>query len=106
MEKMKLFLFGLCLMGSNLVIAQNTLPVSEDLNPTSIIVRSSPNTDYITLELSQNRESIAFEIYGMDGKEVYVGKISGTQIIETSTWPSGTYFVICGLQREKFIVSK
>lgn len=111
MEKIRLLVFSLCLcaVGNNLVLAQSTLPVSlEEISiPTaSLIVRSSPHSDYITLELPQSIQAVSFEIYGMDGKEVYQGRINGTQLIEVSTWPSGTYFVICGMQREKLIVSK
>lgn len=110
MEKIRLLAFCLCscLLGTNLLIAQSSVPVSsEEINtPTSLIVRSSPYSDYITLELPGSDQAVSFEIYGMDGKEVYAGRIRGLQLIEVSTWPSGTYFVICGLQREKLIVNK
>ncbi len=110
MEKIRLLVFSLCLCvaENNSLIAQNTLPLSleEISTPTSLIVRSSPHSDYITLELLGGIQAVSFEIYGMDGKEVYQGRINGTQLIEVSTWPSGTYFVICGLQREKLIINK
>lgn len=108
MGKIRILLFGLCVCAAlnNSLIAQSIVSASETPNPSSsLIVRSSPNSDYITLELTGDGKSISFEIFGMDGKEVYQGKISGTQLIEVSTWPSGTYFVICGSHREKLIVN-
>lgn len=110
MGKIRLFLIGLCvcLAGNNLM-AQTTsggAAAGSENSTSSLIVRSSPNSDYITLELAGGGKSVPFEIFGLDGNEVYEGKISGTQLIEVSTWPSGTYFVICGTQREKLLVHK
>lgn len=108
MEKIKLLLFGLSvwLLGNNHLNAQSALPVSGDSNPTCLVVHSSPNSDYITLEQLGDKKVQTFQIFGMDGKEVYQGRISGTQLIEVSTWNSGTYYVICGAQREKILVSR
>lgn len=108
MEKMKLLLFGLSvwLLGNNNLHAQSALPVSGESNSTFLVVHSSPNSDYITLELLEVKQAQSFQIFGSDGKEVYQGRISGTQLIEVSTWNSGTYYVICGAQREKLSVSR
>ncbi|MNJ84697.1 hypothetical protein D3C87_21560 [compost metagenome] len=108
MEKIKVLLFSLslCLLGNNDLSAQITLPLSVDSNSTSLVIRSSPNSDYILLELTGDKKVKPFQIFGMDGKEVYQGRISGVQLIEVSTWNSGTYFVICGSQREKLLLMK
>lgn len=108
MEKIKLLLFGLSvwLLGNNQLHAQSAFPVSGESNATFLVVHSSPNSDYITLELLGNKNVQPFQIFGMDGKEVYQGRISGTQLIEVSTWNVGTYYVICGAQREKMLVSR
>ncbi|MNV08222.1 hypothetical protein D3C71_986840 [compost metagenome] len=108
MGKIKVLLFSLsvCLLGNNHLSAQNLLPVSGDSNLTSLVIRSSPNSDYILLELTGDKKARPFQIFGMDGKEVYQGRISGTQLIDVSTWNSGTYFVIYGSQREKLMLSK
>lgn len=111
MGKIRLFLIGLCVsVAGNNLMAQTTsagAAAGSEISNTSLIVRSSPNSDYITLELAGGgKSSVPFEIFGLDGNEMYQGKISGTQLIEVSTWPSGTYFVICGSQREKMIVHK
>jgi len=116
MEKIRLFLFGLCLCAAgsiHSIYAQSVLPIAGvsvnaiPASSTAIIVRSSPHSDYITLELAGDGKSVVpFEVYGLDGQAIYEGRISGTQLLEVSTWKSGTYFVVCGLQREKLIVNR
>lgn len=108
MGKIKVLLLGLsvCLLVNNHLSAQDALPVSRNSNSTSLVIRYTPNSDYVTLELIGDNISRPFQIFGMDGKEVYAGKISSTQLIEVSTWNPGTYFVIYGSQREKLQLSR
>lgn len=108
MEKIKALLFSLsvCLLGNSHLSAQNTLPVSRNSNAASLVIRYSPNSDYMTLELIGDNKARPFQIFGMDGKAVYEGRISSTQLIEVSTWSPGTYFVIYGFQREKLLLSR
>ncbi len=108
MEKTKVLLFSLsvCLLGNNHLSAQDALPVSRNATSEYLIVRYSPGSDYITLELIGDNIARSFRVFSLDGKEVYEGRISGTQLLEVSTWNPGTYFVIYGSQREKLQLSR
>lgn len=108
MEKIKVLLFSLsvCLLGNVRLSAQNALPVSRDSNLNFLVLHYSPGSDYMTLELIDDNKSRPFQVFSMDGKEVYQGRISRTQLLEVSTWSPGTYFVIYGSQRERFLVSR
>lgn len=108
MEKIKVLLFSLsvCLLGNNPLSAQDALPVSRNSTSTYLIVRYSPGSDYITLELIGDNIARPFRVFSLDGKEVYEGRISSTQLLEVSTWNPGTYFIIYGSQREKLQLSR
>lgn len=108
MEKIKVLLFSLsvCLLGNNDLSAQDVLSVSRNSTSEYLTVRYSPGSDYITLELIGDNIARPFRVFSLDGKEVYEGRISGTQLLEVSTWNPGTYFIIYGSQREKLQLSR
>ena len=72
----------------------------------SIDVICTPNTDYLSLEVSGTKELTSFQFLDQTGKEMYSGAVRGIQIIDTSTWPTGTYYLNCGNKRETIYIMK
>lgn len=81
------------------VIADQTTPITTH-------IYSYANSNYLTLEVSGASKAMEFQLINDQGKEMYSGAILGTQLIETESWPAGTYHFLCGTKRETIYLSK
>ncbi len=84
----------------------NEVEMSEAQQKFSVDVICTPNTDYLSLEVSGSKELTSFQFLDPTGKEMYSGAVRGIQIIDTSTWPTGTYYLNCGNKRETIYIMK
>jgi hypothetical protein len=62
-------------------------------------IHNTFNSNYLTLEVFGLSKAIPFQVINTQGEEMYSGTISGTQLIETESWPVGTYYFLCGNRR-------
>ena len=69
-------------------------------------IYNNPNSNYLMVEVLGASKVMPFQLIDSQGKEMYSGSILGTQLIETETWPAGTYYFICGTKRETIYVTK
>lgn len=70
-------------------------------------IHSTFNSNYLTLELiGGTAKAMPFELVNAQGEEMYSGTISGTQLIETESWPVGTYYFRCGSKRETIYIMR
>ena len=69
-------------------------------------IHCNVNSDYLTLEVYGLKKITAFEIRDDQGMLIYSGGIVGSQLIETTTWKSGTYYISLGNKTERFNISK
>lgn len=63
-------------------------------------------SNYLTLEVLDAPQAMPFKLINTQGQEMYSGTIRGTQLVETESWPAGTYYFICGNKRETLYISK
>lgn len=120
----KLFLIGLVLglltngncfsqgVSSDQTTTLNTsAPYKEQASVTnnanfSYNVHCNVNSNYMILEVYGLQKMQLFEIKDQSGNTVYSGGLTQSQIIETSTWKSGIYYVYLANKVERFVVSK
>ena len=70
-------------------------------------IHNTYNSNYLTLEvIGEAVKAIPFELVNAQGEEMYSGTISGTQLIETESWPVGTYYFRCGSKRETIYIMR
>lgn len=70
-------------------------------------IHSTFNSNYLTLEvIGGAAKAMPFELVNAQGEEMYSGTISGTQLIETESWPVGTYYFRCGSKRETIYIMR
>lgn len=69
-------------------------------------VYNNSGSNYLLLEVVGASKAMAFRLVNAQGEEIYSGTIRGTQLIETETWPAGTYYFLCGTKRETIDVTK
>lgn len=70
-------------------------------------IHSTFNSNYLTLEVIGGApKAMPFELVNAQGEEMYSGTISGTQLIETESWPVGTYYFRCGSKRETVYIMR
>jgi hypothetical protein len=69
-------------------------------------IYNNANSNYLMVEVLGASKAMPFQLIDTQGKEVYSGSILGTQMIETESWPAGTYYFICGTKRETIYVTK
>lgn len=69
-------------------------------------IYNNPNSNYLTLEVLGASKTMPFQLVNTQGEEVYSGSILGTQLIETESWPAGTYYFLCGTKRETIYITK
>lgn len=74
--------------------------------PIAMHIYSYANSNYLTLEVLGASKALEFQLINAQGKEMYSGAILGTQLIETESWPTGTYYFLCGTKRETIYISK
>lgn len=68
-------------------------------------IHSTFNSNYLTLEVIGGApKAMPFDLVNAQGEEMYSGTISGTQLIETESWPVGTYYFRCGSKRETIYI--
>jgi hypothetical protein len=90
---------------------QEEVPVNEGTAVSSAVSvtmhsYSYVNSNYLTLEVLGVPQPMPFQLINSQGKEMYSGSIRGTQLVETESWPAGTYYFICGNKRETIYISK
>ena len=70
-------------------------------------IHNTYNSNYLTLEIiGGTAKALPFELVNAQGEEMYSGTISGTQLIETESWPVGTYYFRCGSKRETIYIMR
>jgi hypothetical protein len=70
-------------------------------------IHNTFNSNYLTLEIiGGTAKAMPFELVNAQGEEMYSGTISGTQLIETESWPVGTYYFRCGSKRETIYIMR
>jgi hypothetical protein len=70
-------------------------------------IHNTFNSNYLTLEVIGGApKAMPFELVNAQGEEMYSGTISGTQLIETESWPVGTYYFRCGSKRETIYIMR
>jgi hypothetical protein len=72
----------------------------------SMHVYANPSSNYLVVEVLGSTQVMEFRIVTAQGEEMYSGTIRGTQMIETETWPAGTYYFVCGSRMEPIHLSK
>lgn len=77
-----------------------------EATPVNFNVHCNINSDFLILEVYGLKKMELFEIKNQSGTTVYAGGLIQTQIIETSTWQSGIYYLYMGNKVERFVVSK
>jgi hypothetical protein len=68
-------------------------------------VYHNTSSHYLVLEVLGASKVMAFQLINEEGKEIYSGAIRGTQLVETESWPAGTYYFLCGTKREQIDIS-
>lgn len=89
--------------------ANDELPKTADADKAtavSMYVYNNPSSNYLVLEVLGASQVMKFQLINTQGEEMYSGTIRGTQLIETETWPAGTYYFLCGKKRETIYVTK
>lgn len=72
----------------------------------TVYVYNNASSNYVMLEVLGASQLMPFQLINSQGEEMYSGSIRGTQLIETESWPVGTYYLLCGTKRETLYVSK
>lgn len=72
----------------------------------SFNIHCNINSNYMILEVYGLQKMQLFEIRDQNGNSVYSGGLTQSQLIETSTWKSGVYYVYLANKVERFVVSK
>ncbi|WP_430403063.1 hypothetical protein [Fluviicola sp.] len=67
---------------------------------------NNANSNYLMVEILGASKVMPFQLVNTQGEEVYSGSILGTQLIETESWPAGTYYFLCGTKRETIYITK
>jgi len=71
----------------------------------TVTIYSNFNSNYLTIEVVTPK-AVPFQLVNMQGGEMYSGSIRGTQLIETESWPVGTYYFLCGSRRETVYITR
>ncbi len=90
-------------------ISSKELPKAVDadqLATVTINVYNNANSNYLMLEVLGASKAMEFQLTNAHGEEMYSGAILGTQLVETESWPAGTYYFFCGEKREKIDLTK
>lgn len=69
-------------------------------------IYNNANSNYLMVEVLGASKVIPFQLVNTQGEEIYSGSILGTQLIETESWPAGTYYFLCGAKRETIYITK
>ncbi|TSJ41172.1 hypothetical protein [Fluviicola chungangensis] len=72
----------------------------DQLSAVTINIYNNVNSNYLTLEVLGASKVMTFQLLNAEGQEMYAGEILGTQLVETQSWPAGTYYLLCGTKRE------
>ena len=91
----------MCMLVDETVLLESEAAVS----PMAVNIYSNFNSNYLTLEVLSPK-ALPFKLVNSRGDEVYAGSISGTQLIETESWPVGTYYFLCGTKRETVYITR
>ncbi|MGV3612405.1 MAG: hypothetical protein ACO1N0_15710 [Fluviicola sp.] len=92
----------MCMLVDETTLLENTEAVT---SPMTVNIYSNFNSNYLTLEV-HTPKAIPFQLVSSSGEEVYSGTISGTQLIETESWPVGTYYFVSGTKRERIYITR
>lgn len=84
----------------------NELPKADEASTITINVYNNANSNYLMLEVLGASKLMSFQLTNAQGEEMYSGAISGTQLVETESWPAGTYYFLCGNKRETIDLTK
>ncbi|AEA45038.1 T9SS type A sorting domain-containing protein [Fluviicola taffensis] len=87
----------------------NELPTTSESGssaPVTMHVYNNMSSNYLTLEVLGASKVMEFQLINEDGQEMYSGTIRGTQLVEIESWPTGTYYFLCGSKREKIDLTK
>lgn len=69
-------------------------------------IYNNANSNYLMVEVLGASKVMPFQLVNTQGEEIYSGSILGTQLIETESWPAGTYYFLCGAKRETLYITK
>jgi hypothetical protein len=92
----------MCMLVDETTLFENAEPA---VSPMAVNIYSNFNSNYLTLEVIAPK-AVPFQLVDTSGEEVYSGTISGTQLIETESWPVGTYYFVSGTKREKIYITR
>lgn len=80
--------------------------VPDKITSVSMYVYNNPSSNYLVVEVLGASQTMKFQLINTQGEEMYSGTIRGTQLIETESWPVGTYYFLCGTKRETVYVTR
>lgn len=92
----------MCMLVDESTLLEN---VERAASPMAVNIYSNFNSNYLTLEV-QAPKAVPFQLVNSRGEEVYSGTINGTQLIETESWPVGTYYFVSGTTRERIYITR
>lgn len=90
----------------NASLPDGSLETSGQAAPMTLNIHNTFNSNYLTLEVFGLSKAVPFQLINAQGAEMYAGTISGTQLIETESWPVGTYYFLCGNRRETVYIMR
>lgn len=73
---------------------------------TAISINYTPNSEYLSIEVLGSDALTTFHFLSASGKEMYRGSGRGFQLIDVSTWPNGSYYLISNGKSEQIYISK
>jgi hypothetical protein len=79
---------------------------AEKTSSVTMHVDNTANSNYLMVEVQGAPQAMPFQLMNSQGKEVYSGSIRGTQLVDTESWPAGTYYFLCGTKRETIYITK
>ncbi|WP_343634177.1 hypothetical protein [Fluviicola sp.] len=90
----------------NQSFSDGSLETADKAAPMTLNIHNTFNSNYLTLEVFGLSKAVPFQLVNSQGVEMYTGTISGTQLIETESWPAGTYYFLCGNRRETVYIMR
>ncbi len=104
-QKQKYEPIQMCMLVDETNLLENAGAVTSVTSTMAVNIYSNFNSNYLTLEVITPKP-VQFQLVDNRGEEVYSGTISGTQLIETESWPVGTYYFVSGTKREKIYITR
>ncbi len=80
-----------------------TTDIAETAKNKRLLIYPNPAGNYVNIALPDPGTVQQVVVHTLAGEVVYRASASGSAIINTESWPAGTYFVSCGTLLEKLV---